>query len=96
MSQGYGIESEPKPHGGPHRQPARYLVLIDNAGTMVARLFTESREEAGEFDAGSEEVALMTRGLSPRQDAGEPAWDDALEGHSRSERAAADVYTLDV
>ncbi|WP_418318178.1 hypothetical protein [Piscinibacter sakaiensis] len=96
MSMGYGIESQHKPAGAPHRKPARYLVVIDNAGAMVARLFTETREEVGEFDAGSEEVALMTRGLKPRQDANGSEWDQALEAHNAAERAGADVYTLDV
>ncbi len=96
MSQVYGIESQHKRSGAPHRKPVRYLIVIDNAGSMVARLFTETREEVGEFDAGSEEVALMTRGLMPRQDAGGAEWNDALEAHNPKERAGADVYTLDI
>ncbi len=96
MSQGYGIESQHKPSGLPHRKKARYLVIIDSAGSMVARMFLESREAVGEFDAGSEEVAQMVKGLKPTQDAGGPEWDDALEGHSASERAGADVYLLDL
>lgn len=96
MSQGYGIESQHKPNGAPHREPARYLVIIDSGGSMVARLFLQTREEVGEFDAGSEEVSQMTRGLKPTQDAGDPSWDEALEAHSATERAGADVYLLDL
>lgn len=96
MSQDYGIESQHTPSGSPHRAPARYLVVIESAGSMVARLFLESREEVAEFDAGSEEVAQMTRGLTARQDANEPAWDAALSANSASERTRADVYTLDL
>ena len=43
------------------------------------------------------------KGKKAREDASESAksadgqeWDDALDGHNRSERLAADVYTLDV
>lgn len=96
MSQGYGIESQHQPNGGPHRQPARYLVIIESGGSMVARLFLDSREEVGEFDAGSEEVGQMTRGLKPTQDASDPAWNAALDAHSPQERASADVYLLDI
>lgn len=96
MSQNYGIQ-RPAPHvGAETRSRARYLVLIESAGPVVALLFTESCELAGDFDAGSEEVALMTRGLSPVQGACGPEWDRALAGHSAQERAAAQVYTLDV
>ncbi len=96
MSQGFGGES-PRPHvHTAHRPPARYLILIDSGGFSVARLFLASREQVAEFDASTEETALMTRGLTPAQDAGAPEWDEALRGHSSSERAGADVYTLDV
>ncbi len=96
MSQGYGIEAQHKPNGGPHRPPARYLVIIDSGGSMVARLFLETREEVSEIDAGSEEVAQMTQGLKPTQDATDATWDEALGAHSPTERAAADVYVLDL
>ncbi|MFO1340635.1 MAG: hypothetical protein U1F53_20845 [Burkholderiaceae bacterium] len=96
MNHGFGIEA----HGGhpanAHRPPARYLLLIDAGGSTVARLFTAAREPAAEFDAGSEEVAVMTQRLSPSGGADAPEWDRALEGHSAAERAAAVVYTLDV
>lgn len=96
MNHGFGIEA----HGGspahPHRKPARYLLLIDSGGSTVARLFTEAREPAGEFDAGSEEVAVMTQRLHPGNGAAGTEWDRALEGHSATERETAVVYTLDV
>jgi hypothetical protein len=38
----------------------------------------------------------MTRGLVPALGAAGPEWDRALDGHSNTERAAAEVYTLDV
>ncbi len=63
---------------------------------MLARLFLESREQTAEFDAGSEEAAQMTAGLTPTKGADLPEWDRALEGHSAAERAAAEIYTLDV
>jgi len=96
MDHGYGIESRGEHAHTPHRKPARYLVVIDGGGSVVAKLFVDTRELVAEFDAGAEEVALMTRGLRPLKGADAPEWDRALEGHSRAERAAADVYTLDV
>jgi hypothetical protein len=101
MSQDYGISaSSPRRHAGegaPDLQPpARYLVVIDNGGSMVARLLLESRKQVAEFDAGSEEVAVMTRGLQPAHGAAGPEWDEALHGHSAEERRGARVYTLDV
>jgi hypothetical protein len=96
MSATYGIETP-----GPHvhaalRKPARYLVVIDSAGSVVARLFDQNREPVGEFDAGTEEVALMTRGLAPTIGALGGEWAAALGGHNHTERAAAEAYTLDV
>jgi hypothetical protein len=96
MNHGYGIESPGEHAHTPHRKPARYLVVIDGGGSAVAKLFVDTRELVAEFDAGAEEVALMTRGLQPAKGADGPPWDRALEGHSAKERAAADVYTLDV
>ena len=96
MGQGFGSES-PRAHSQTsHRPPARYLVLIDSGGVVVARLFIDSREQVAEFDAGTEEVAQMTSRLVPSHGAQGPEWDRALEGHSAAERAAADVYVLDV
>jgi hypothetical protein len=96
MESGFGIEV-PRPHEGAQlRKPVRYLVLIDASGVTVALLFLDTHELVGEFDAGTEEVAVMTQGLAPRRGASGPEWDRALEGHSAAERAAAEVYVLDV
>lgn len=96
MSDGFGIESPGEHVRQTHREPARYLVVIDTDGTAIARLFLDSREQVAEFDAGVEEVALMTRGLTPAKGADGPEWLRALDGHSAAERRAADIYTLDV
>lgn len=96
MNHGFGIEAPGEHTHAPHRQPPRYLVVIDAAGSSVARLFLDTREQVAEIDAGAEEVALMTRGLEPARGAQGPEWDRALQGHSAAERGAADVYTLDV
>jgi hypothetical protein len=96
VSQNYGIEKPGAHAQAAHRTPARYLVLIDAGGSTVARLFLESREAVAEFDAGTEGVALMTKGLHPVKGATGPEWDRALAGHSAAERADAEVFTLDV
>ena len=96
MNHGYGIEAPGEHAHTPHRKPARYLVVIDGGGSAIAKLFIDTRELVGEFDAGAEEVALMTRGLQPAKGADGPEWDRALEGHSAKERRAAEVYTLEV
>ncbi len=96
MSQTFGMALPSEHSHTPHRPPTRYLVLIEAAGAMVARLFLETREPAGEFDAGVEELAVMTKGLVPVAGASGPEWDAALQGHNASERGAAQVYTLDV
>ena len=96
MNQGFGVESPGRHVNSALRQPARYLVLIDSGGSMVARLFLETREPVAEFDAGAEEVAVMTRGLTPVVGVNGPEWDTALEGHSAAERGAAELYTLDI
>jgi hypothetical protein len=96
MNYGFGIERPSAHVQDSLRAAARYLVLIEAAGTVLALLFTEARALAASFDAGSEEVALMTRGLQPVVGAQGAEWDDALAGHSASERAAAEVFTLDV
>jgi hypothetical protein len=96
MSQGFGSES-PRPHAQTaHRPPARYLVLIDDAGAMIARLFTEARQQVAEFDAGTEEVVQMTAGLRAETGAAGAEWDRALGSHSAVERGAARVFTLGV
>jgi hypothetical protein len=94
MDDSFGIESPPNHHKLAHRPPARYLVIIDEAGMTVARVFLASLEQVAEVDAGSEEVALMTRGLVPVRGALGSEWDRALQGHSTAERAAADIYTV--
>jgi len=96
MSQNFGSEA-PRPHSNTHqRRPARYLVVIESGGYMVARLFLDDRELVAEFDASTEETGHMIQGLAASHDAGDPAWDKALQGHSAAERAAADVYLLPV
>ncbi len=96
MSQNFGSES-PRAHvQTSHRKPARYLVVIESGGFVLARLFLATRELVAEFDAGTEEAAQMTVGLVPTKGADGPEWDAALEGHSAAERRAAEVYTLDV
>ena len=96
MSQGFGIEKPAAHRHSVHRVPARYLVLIDGAGSIVARLFLATFEPVAEFDAGTEEVALMIKGLQPLKGANGAEWDRALAGHSVEERADAEVFTLDV
>lgn len=96
MSEGFGMES-PRAHiQKAHQKPARFLVVIDAGGYVVARLFLATREQVAEFDAGAEEAAQMTTGRVPSQGANGPEWDAALQGHSAAERSAASVYTLDV
>lgn len=96
MNHGYGIEAPGAHDDTPHQEPARYLVVIDAAGSTVARLFLASRRAVAEFDAGAREVAVMTDGLVAAHGATGAEWDEALEGHSRAEREDAEVYTLDV
>ena len=97
MAQDYGIPAPRSPLHGELRRVARWLVVIEDAtGTRVARLFSAERQPLGEFDAGTEEITVMTRGLHPAADAGGADWDAALAGHSAAERAGAEVYTLDV
>ncbi len=94
MTQTFGMESPRAHNNQPHRQPARYLMLIDSGGSMVARMFLESRELVAEFDAAVEEVSAMTNGLVPEVGALSSEWDRALQGHTAIERAGAMVYTL--
>ena len=77
-------------------KPARYLVLIEQDGSMLARLFDADRRPVIEIDGTSEEVAVMTQGLQPAHEGDRTDWDHALRGHNRSERERAQVYTLDV
>jgi hypothetical protein len=78
------------------QQPAKFLVVIDSGGEMIARMFDAERRLMAEFDASSSEVAVMTQGLKSQRCAGDDAWNTALRGHSRSEREQAEVYALDV
>ena len=96
MSDSFGIEAERDAPRRAQQPPARWLVIIDAGGSSIARLLLATRKSVGEFDAGAEEVALMTRGVRPSQGAVGAEWDAALEGHSAAERAAAQVYELDV
>lgn len=96
MGQGFGIET-PRGHAQTsHQKPARFLVVIDSGGYVIARLFMATREQVAEFDAGAEEAAQMTTGLVPTLGADGPEWDKALVGHSMAERSGAKVYTLEV
>lgn len=95
MSQDYGIQA-PAPHSGQaHRKAARYLVVIGAGGPTVARLFQDDFAQVAEIDAGTEEVTLMTKGLTPVVGARGADWEKALRGHTAAERATAAVYTLD-
>lgn len=96
MNQGFGHELPPRHAQQQHRQVSRYLVVIGSSAGPVAKLFLGNHEPAGEFDAGTEEVAVMTRNATSTKGAGGPEWDKALSGHSAEERAAATVYQLDV
>ena len=94
MSQNYGREVPVPHHQSTHRSAAKYLVLVDSGGVTLARLFLETREQVGEFDAGAEEVSSMIKGIKPVSDASGMEWDQALAGHSIEERASARVYDL--
>lgn len=96
MSQGFGHEIPPRHNQQQHRAVSRYLIVISSSGGQVAKLFVDSREQVGEFDASTEEVAVMTRSASASAGASGAEWDKALAGHSAAERAAATVYRLDV
>jgi hypothetical protein len=96
MAQVFGNEVPRRHSDAPTRKAARYLVVIESGGTVAARLFVDTREQVAEFDASTEEVTLMTRGLVPAIGAAGPEWDQALAGHSAAERQSARVFTLDV
>ena len=85
MGQGFGMESHGAHRNGSHRPPARYLVIIDAGGGQVARLFDERRAQVAEFDAGTEEVAVMAKGLAPQSGADAADWNQALASHSAAE-----------
>jgi hypothetical protein len=79
-----------------HSSPVKYLIAIDSGGSMVARLFDAQRVHILDMDGSTEEVATTTEGLTPTRNAAEPEWDRALAGHSATERAQAQVFTLTV
>lgn len=95
---GFGIEARHPASDRAHaHKPARYLMLIvDATGVTAARLFDADRRPVADFDGGSQEVSMMTQGLTSTTGAAAPEWDAALSGHSADERRAAEVYTLDV
>jgi hypothetical protein len=78
------------------RPAAKYLLILESAGAMTARLFDAERRHLSDFDAASEEVAVMTKGLYAQQGARAGDWGSALGGHSPAELAEAQVYVLDV
>jgi len=78
------------------REPVRYVVVIDQGGSSLARLMIETRQQVAELDGGAPEVVQMTHGITPTKVADEPEWDAALQGHNHRERRAADVYVLTV
>lgn len=96
MSENYGVQPPGEHRQTTHRPPARYLVVIDFGGASIAQLFDASRVQVARFDGGSEEVAVMARGLTPTRSGGDAEWDTALAGHNADERASAAIYTLDV
>lgn len=96
MSQNFGIELPRAQAPFSARKPVRYVVVIDAGGSMMARLFLETRETAGSFDAAVEELSGMIGGLVPEVGALGPEWDIALQGHSPAERADARIFGLKV
>jgi hypothetical protein len=77
------------------RKPARTLILIEQDGNELARLYDDDFVLVEEFDASSEEVAVMVSGLKSR-DASDAAYDKILRGHNAAERSRARVFSLDV
>lgn len=77
-------------------KPVKFLVLIEAGDGMVARFFDENRVHMSDIDASSEEVAVMTRGLTPAHAGTDVTWLKALSGHNAAERAAAQIYTLEL
>jgi hypothetical protein len=96
MNHGFGHEVPPRHAQQSHRQVSRYLVVIPTTDGAVARLFLADRTQVAEFDAGTEEVAQLTRGAPAITGASGAEWDRALAGHTAAERAGATVYELDV
>lgn len=96
MDDSYGIPTPEAHHAEARRAPARFLVLILSGSDAIAKLFSADHGLSAELDAATEEVVEMTNGLTPARSALDAEWDLALAGHSAAERAAAEVYTLDV
>jgi len=96
MNQGFGHEVPNRHAQKDLRQVSRYLVVISSGGDRIARLFLANREQVSEFDAGTEEIAVMIRSATSTAGAGGAEWDKALAGHNADERAGATVYQLDV
>ena len=96
MSQDFGREI-PKPHAAAAlRKVARYLVVIPAPDGPIAKLLDINREPLAELDANTEEVTTMLKGIAPVTGAGGKEWDTSLAGHSATERAACEVFTLDL
>ena len=79
-----------------HNSPVKFLIVIDSGGSMVARLFDADRVHVMDMDASTEDVVATIDGAVPTDSGTAPEWDLALAGHSAAERAAAQVYTLEV
>ncbi|HEV6964295.1 MULTISPECIES: hypothetical protein [Roseateles] len=92
---GFGHEVPPRHAQQTHRQVTRYLVVLPTGDGAVARLFLADRTQVAEFDAGTEEVAQLTRGVSATAGAAGPEWNRALASHTPAERTAARVYELE-
>lgn len=79
-----------------HKNPVKYLVIIESDGAMVAKLYDAQLKHENDIDAGSEEVAVMTRGLKAAKTGNDATWAKVLMGHGEAERRAAEIYTLDL
>ena len=77
-------------------KPVKYLVLIDAAGSPVARLFDADQAHILDIDATSEEVVDMTGGHTPEYNGADARWDKTLQGHTSQERETAQIFTLDI
>ncbi len=79
-----------------HKTPVKYLVLIESDGAMLAKLYDAHLVEVNDIDAASEEVAVMTQGLTPQRSGNDATWSRVLAGHGEPQRQAARIFTLDV
>lgn len=96
MSQGFGSEVPPSHNQATHREVTKYLVIIPNPEGSIAKLFLGNYDQVAEFDANTDEVTSMIRGLAPAFDATGKEWDKTFSYLSDRERAEASVYTLNV